>query len=308
MGGKIAFILIAIVVAGLVLYAYNANLGGQATNFFKSLSPAASTSTPVQTSSPGSQTGPSYTPPPQQTVIAPTPTSSINPANIPAGFTAAQLSPYFGQVRFGGVSPSYGSAYSGSYGQISLYANPPEQSSTIDVTGWEIKTNAGGEYVPQAVAAYDPSGLAPASDIRLKSGDSLTLYSSFAPVNLRLNACMAYFPDRAQFNPQLPNSCPYNDNSAAQNFTGACQNYIQSLGSCGTPNLSDPRIPQNDYNCISYLQHNFSYLSCFNAHRTDPNFLSNQVWVWMGASPLDLYHDRVLLLDRNNLLVDIYKY
>jgi hypothetical protein len=206
------------------------------------------------------------------------------------------------------VTPSYGSAYGGSYGQISFYANPPGASSTIDVTGWQIKTNTGGEYIPTAVAVYDPSGLAPATDIRLASGDSLTLYSSSAAINLRLNECMGYFPGRAGFKPQLPQSCPYSDNSAIQNFSGACQNYIQSLGNCGSPNFADPRIPQNDYNCLSYLQHNFSYLSCFNAHRTDPNFLSNQVWVWMGASPLDPYHDRALLLDRNGLLVDVYKY
>jgi hypothetical protein len=304
MGGRVAFIIFVIIVLGVALYVYNAGLIGKGAGFLKSLEPNLSTSTPAE-----------YVPqtvpvgvPPQQTTIAPSPSPSINPADIPAGFTTNQLSPYFHQVRFGGVSPSYGSVYGGSYGTITLYANPVVQSSTINVTGWQIKTNGGGEYIPQAIAVYDPSGLTPASDIQLKAGDQLSLYSSSAPENLRLNECMGYFPGRIQFNPQLPDNCPYTDQSVYQNFTGACQNYIQSLGNCGSPNLADPRIPQTDYNCINYLENNFTYLSCFNAHRTDPNFLSHQVWVWMGGSPLDQYHDRVLLLDRNGLLVDIYSY
>lgn len=305
MGGRIIFIFIVIIVLGVLLYIYNAGFVGQGFNFLKTIAPLYSTSTSYQSATSGSQSRL------QGTIIAQAPTSSpssINPADIPSGFTAAELSPYFHQVRFGGVSPSYGSIYSGSYGQISLYAYPAAQSSTIDVTGWQIRTNNGGEYIPQAVDVYDPLGLTPATDIQLKSGDVLNMYSSAAPTNLRLNECMGYFPDKAQFNPPLPQTCPYLDPSAIQNFSGACQNYIETLGSCGTPNLSDPRIPQNDYNCLTYLENNFSYRACFNAHRSDAHFLSNEVRVWTGASPLDLYHDRVLLLDRNGLLVDIYTY
>lgn len=215
-----------------------------------------------------------------------------------------QLSPYYGQVHLGNVY----AGYYGSYGQISLYTSLPYGTTTVDVTGWQIKTNRGGEYIPQAVAVYDPSGLAAPSDIRLKSGDTLNLYSTSAPVNLRLNKCIGYLPNQSQFVPSLPQNCPYLDRSEIQNFSGACQNYITSLGNCQLPNFNDFRIPQNDYSCLNYLNTHFNYYSCYNAHFADPDFLSNEVRVWMGSSPLDQSHDKVMLFDRNGLLVDLYSY
>ena len=57
-----------------------------------------------------------------------------------------------------------------------------------------------------------------------------------------------------------------------------------------------------------YLENNFTYKSCFEAHDGDANFLSNQVWVWTGSNVVDQYHDTVQLLDKNGLLVDLYTY
>jgi len=241
------------------------------------------------------------------TVISSAPTSSassVNPADIPAGFTAAQLSPYFHDVRFLGVSA--GSAYS--YGTITLALNAYDSSTTIDITGWQIKSRNGGEYIPQAIDVYDPSGLTPPSDIVMKNGDYVYLYSSSAPFNLRLNECIGYIAQVANFEPALPRDCPYVDYSQLQNFSGACQNYIESIGNCEAPNLNSPSVPRNDYSCVDYLNTHFTYRSCFQDHSADPNFLSNQVWVWMGSNVIDQYHDRVLLLDKNGLLVDEYTY
>ena len=67
-------------------------------------------------------------------------------------------------------------------------------------------------------------------------------------------------------------------------------------------------VPRTDYACHDYLENNFNYKSCFNAHVRDANFLSNQWWVWMGSSPLDQYHDTADLFDKNGLLVDEYSY
>jgi hypothetical protein len=123
-----------------------------------------------------------------------------------------------------------------------------------------------------------------------------------------LNECVGYIAHVADFVPALPLSCPYIDRSQIENFTGACQNYILSIGGCQQPNMASPQIPRTDYACQDYLENNFTYKSCFEAHDGDANFLSNQVWVWTGSNVVDQYHDNVELLDRNGLLVDIYKY
>ncbi len=228
---------------------------------------------------------------------------AIDPSQIPAGYTLAELSPYFHQIRLGSVSA--GTSYY--YGQITLYAylNSGEK---VDITGWQIKTNNSGEYIPQAINLYDPSGLTPASDIVVKSGDTVSLYSSSAPFNLRLNACVGYLAHVANFKPGLPESCPYIDRSALQNFTGACQNYIGSLSGCASPDLNNVPVPRTDYACYDYLQNHFNYKSCFTDHVGDANFLSNQVWVWTGSNVVDQYHDTVKLLDRQGRLVDLYSY
>ncbi|MGC9599635.1 MAG: hypothetical protein ABSE18_04590 [Minisyncoccia bacterium] len=297
---RVIFVVVAIFILGALVYVFSTSH----TNFklFPLLPPAPSSSYQAASSTQSYAVSN-----PASTTITATPTSSSYQGNVPAGFTADELSPYYGQVSFGGVSPAY-SYYDGSYGEISLDAYSNDQSSSIDVTGWEIKGNEGGEYIPQAVNIYDPLGLNPSTDIFLKSGDYLNLYSGSAPVNLRLNECVGYLPNQSQFNPALPENCPSIDQSEIQTFSGACQNYILSLGSCESPDFNSFSIPQNDSACLNYLNTHFNYLSCFNAHYSDSNFLSNEVRVWMGSSPIDQFHDRVELLDRNGLLVDLYTY
>jgi hypothetical protein len=195
-----------------------------------------------------------------------------------------------------------------SYGTIQLTDYDYNSTGTIDVTGWQIKALGGDEYIPQAVDLYDPTGLAPASDINMKTVDTVSIYSSSAPFNLRLNECIGYAAHVADFVPALPNICPYPDPSQIQQFSGACQEYIYSIGQCQTPNMSSGQAPQNDYACTNYLENNLNYRSCFDQHSSDPNFLSDQIWVWTGSSPVNPYHDTVALLDRNGLLVDLYTY
>ena len=232
--------------------------------------------------------------------------SSVDPAQIPAGFNTAQLSPYFHEVRFQSVSP--GTSYY--YGTITLvtYFSNQNATGTIDITGWQIKSKNSGEYIPQAIDLYDPLGLAAASDIRTKNGDTVYLYSTSAPFNLRINKCVGYIAKVANFQPGLPSNCPYVDQSAIANFTGACQNYINTLGGCQQPDMSSPQVPRTDYACQDYLENNFTYKSCFADHAGDPDFLSNQVWAWTGSNVVNQYHDVVDLFDKSGLLVDQYSY
>jgi len=315
MSSKIIFIIFLILAAGVLLYVVRSGIVSEGLQAL---------ATPFHTSG-----GSFFQPSPQggnansgfvesstdQTQISQTPTStpggpwmgvatsSITSSDIPQGFTVGQLSPFFHAVRLNGAS--YGSF--GSYGQIALSANNLPASATVDITNWQIKTRISGEYIPQAINLYDPSGLTSASDIILKNGDTAYLYSSTGPFNLRLNECIGYIGQQNHFNPPLPTNCPQLDRSQIQYFSGACQNYINSLGGCALPNLNKAPIPYNDYSCMNYLA-NISYKGCFDAHAHDVNFLSNQVLVWTGSNVVDQYHDIVELLDRQGLVVDVYSY
>lgn len=235
-----------------------------------------------------------------------TPTSpQISPSEIPSGFTLEDLSPFFHKVRMNGVSP--GGLYS--YSQVNLSAYGLSGGEAVDITGWLFKGNSGSQYIPQAVALYDPSGLSGEGDIVLKNGDMVSIYSTVSPIgrNLRLNKCIGYLENAAAFNPSLSRNCPYINRSSVGGFTGRCQDYIMSLsGSCRLP-ASNPPIAQDDYACRAFLD-TLNYNGCYSKHASEPDFLDREWRVWTGSKFLDDRHDRVRLLDRQGLLVDLYEY
>jgi hypothetical protein len=320
MGGKIVIVLFGVFVLGLIIYAVHVNLLGQLSSPFGSLSHGSLSDLFVSASSSlssGSATTTYIAPAPTPASLggagsvsngqtAESATSAIPASEIPSGFTLAGLSPYFKKITINSAWSGSGAAY----GEIAISSYDSDASDTVDITGWRIKTNQSGEYIPQAIALYDPSGLTNPSDIFLGPDQYVYLYSSSGSFNLRLNECIGYVGDSNKFTPALPANCPYVDPSAISklSFTGGCENYIYSLGSCQLPDLNSALVPQNDYACRDYLENNFNYKGCFDAHRGDANFLSNQWWVWMGSSPLDRYHDTIDLFDKNGLLVDQYTY
>ncbi len=244
---------------------------------------------------------PKLTPAPAPTSTAP----QISPQEIPQGFTLQQLSPYFRKVRL--TSLSVGGF--GLIGQVGFYTSLG-QSEQVDVTGWRVQGNRGALFVPKAVQVYDAAGLTPETDIVLKSGDSLSLYSggqSAVGKNLRMNKCLGYLPTANNFKPSISRSCPSIDRTELVNFSGQCQNYIQSLGSCTIPDFGDVRIPLPDYACRAFLE-KLNYRGCVERYGKDKDFLQSQVYGWIGAVPFDQYHDKIRLFDGKGLLVDTYDY
>jgi len=188
MGARIGIAIMVIVVLGVALYAYQSGtfslsgkgavtstatgagtstttgVGNSLFGFFQSLLPHNVSLTSTSTSP--SRTSPAPVPPAARvtsTISSPGASASttINPASIPAGFTASQISPYFHQIRFGSVS-------SQGISLTTFFSSRMPTSTTIDVTGWQIRSNLGGEYLPQAVNLYDPSGLAATTAARAR--------------------------------------------------------------------------------------------------------------------------------------------
>jgi len=329
MGAKAVIIIFMVVILGIGLYLFQSGLVGQAVSglSFLAKNSHGTSSAPISLYNPplslfgGSklQSAPpppaplqTFHPSPSPTSPSPTavryPTSSpISPSEIPKGYTLQDLSPYFHKVKIGSVTP--GSVYSS--GQISLYSSSYGQStSSIDVSGWVLQARQGSQIVPQAIDVFDPSGLTAETDIWLRGGDMVYIYTTKSVIgkNLRLNKCIGYIQNINHFVPALPTNCPYPDRSQISGFSGQCQNYILSLGSCRLPDINNAKIPANDYACQAYLNDNFNYKACFDTHQPDTDFLSHQIYTWSGARFLDQYHDTIVLFDRNHLVVDTYSY
>jgi len=185
--------------------------------------------------------------------------------------------------------------------------------SPINISGWSIKSNKGDLLeIPQAVNDYDPFGSTEPSDIILNSGDYLNLYSSKSPTakNLRLNKCTGYLNNIFTFDPTFPKSCFRIDRDEITSFTGACQSYILALRTCEEPSSTDINKFQDplDAGCRELLR-GLNYRGCYDHYYLDTNFLSKELRVWLDKDfSLDPQHDRLLLFDKEGLLVDEYTY
>ncbi len=213
---------------------------------------------------------------------------------MPAGSPSPRFSEYYGRIKLGTVNHT----------QLSLRA-VFTSGEKIDVTGWYLKANHGGWFVPQAVNIYEPNGLATPTDIFLGRGETLSMYSGVSPVgtNFRLNLCTGYLNNDRKFVPTLPRQCPGADTATLRNFSSQCQDYVPSaVSGCKVPK-SVPPVPYYDDGCRNYLK-NFTFQGCFNLYRSEPNFLSKEWRAWMGTTFVDARHDRVFLLDKNGFVVD----
>lgn len=228
---------------------------------------------------------------------------------LPQGMSPSQISPYYGQVKIGGVS-SYLGFSNQSYAQ--LYSYLPA-GVTVDITGWHIKGNRGDVSVPQAVNFYDYTGLAPDTDIILSGNSIVYMYGNVSAIarNLRLNKCTGFLNLTNTFNPPLPNSCPalYTRDQIV-GLSGYCQSYILSLGSCRSPSASfyNSLPADNQGNACRDFLNTLTPKSCYDNHRSDRDFLSNTWMLWINQNAFDPLHDQLTLYDTSGKIVDQYTY
>lgn len=228
----------------------------------------------------------------------------------PTGFLLSQLSPYYDKVRLENVTRSYDDYYS--QAQFTLRTDYALEN-TVDVTGWKIKGNRGAEVsVPRAIADYGIQGSPQVSDILLKKGEYLVVYSgkSANNQNFRLNKCIGYLNNSYTFSPALPNSCPSVDRTTMVSFSGKCQSFIYSLGTCREPSSNEKNqfTLSEDAGCGAFLN-SLNYGGCYSAYRYQLDFFSTEWRAWINQQfSFDKEHDRILLYDRSGLLVDEYTY
>jgi len=303
MANFIKVIFFLIIVAGIGIYL----LSNQPEIFQgvpqeKILSPAPKYVAP---SAPASVSPPSVISP-ETPIIIPT----IPDYLIPSGFTRSQLSPYFGKIK---ISAQYNSSYNPSGFKVYSGLSNDEK---VNITGWRIKTNHGEIIIPQAINVYEPSGLTPPQDIVLSANNYVNIYLSVNPINknFRLNKCMGYLQNDYVFSPPLPQNCPAPSHSDISYLSGECQSYIRSLWGCMVPDEDSDSFyasvggsSREEVECRAFLD-TINQNGCFQKHRWDGDFLSNEWRVWIRQHILDSQHDRVLLFDKQGLLVDEYIY
>lgn len=309
---KTILFFIVITAVGFIGYSAMKKSGSQTPSNPKATSTIQKVIQPASTSKPSISQSPTTLKAPKTPSYLP----NITDTQIPKNFTRQQLSPYFGEIKIS--SASYSSSAS-SPSQIRINSAFQNQAKdkldkSINISGWKLQTNRQMSIIPKAINVYDPSGLTNETDIFFGANNFLNIYSNSSVINknFRLNKCIGYLENSITFNPSLNSSCPpiYQNRSEIANFAGYCQTYIMSIGSCKLPSVDyyNSLPGTNEGNaCRDYLNP-ISYGNCFQKHRSDSDFLSNEFKAWINQNILDPQHDRILLFDTSELLVDEYFY
>lgn len=259
-----------------------------------------STSSPVSPTTPTSGSGAATPSRPAGPVVSAPAARTPTP---PQGFTEADLSPHFEKAQISWVRPPNPA---GIGAEFTLRVGN-DAGSPIDVTGWYVRSNRGSVLIRGATTRAGPANH-PA--IVIRPGTSAVFYAAWGSFvkNLELNTCTGYLNDIYTLSPAVPNDCPRPPRSELINFSGACQNFINSLSSCKVPEPNDLNRFTTEAACRAFLN-TFSYQECVERYRGLSNFNSYGWRVWLGTEfVFDLLHDRLLLFDAAGKLVDEYIY
>ncbi len=233
---------------------------------------------------------------------------SSTPKDIPAGYSARDLSGQFRRVRISSVRRYQGNAAATNADTVVLAENIGSGDSPVNITGWRVQANQGAYVIQRAAKVYRTAG-SQLTNVTLANGQSANIYSGASAVraNFMGNSCMGYLSTQYDFVPKLSGTCVRPAKSEIATFSGACQDYILKLKTCQAGDPYDSRIPESDAACRSFVA-NLNYDGCVKTRQNDARFFTN-VWnIWSGNRFLDPLHDRVLLLDANGKLVDWYLY
>ncbi|MFA5172808.1 MAG: hypothetical protein WC435_00165 [Candidatus Paceibacterota bacterium] len=229
--------------------------------------------------------------------------------NLPEGFTSEDVSEYYERASISASPISETSDPLKNPSTIRVSVNP-QNGEKINVTGWKIQGNKGALFIPRGTDYFVPTSGGTESDIIISKATTISIYSSLSPikVNFRTNRCIGYVSDMYSFKPSLGGSC-YSIPSKDFNYlSGVCQDFVNlANGRCRNPYSDKPEANYLSDDCKAVLNR-MNYTSCYNEHREDSDFLLSEFKIWTGMNILDSRHDRLLLYDKNNKLVDEYLY
>jgi hypothetical protein len=229
-------------------------------------------------------------------------------------------SPYAGKVAVSGLtSVNYEDP---NQETMTLYTNLGENEE-VDITGWYFRSEYTGNQAVIGGAVMLPfPNKGRESDVVLKQGDKVYISKGYSPIGIsfRANKCTGYFNEDRAFYPSLELDCPdpseekipqFSNNEESQD---ACLDAIQGVPNCSTRGSSYTRtLPDTVPSaCKKYIENNINYDTCVARHYSDKDFAGNTYYLYF-KSFAHLWRnydkkDKIVLYDRNNLIVDTITY
>ena len=182
----------------------------------------------------------------------------------------------------------------------------------INLVGWTIKTKENEFKLPQANEYLDLNNLGNSSVIKLQPNDTAIIGNKNSPLttSFKINKCTGYLTYNYNFIPPINKACPLAKNYNISNLSRQCQEYINRLSSCETPNpgANNPGVA-NDSACVAFLN-KLNYGSCYLEYKNNLDFLSKEWRVYLNSSfpMIKSSYEEIRLYDGEQKLVNIYKY
>ena len=192
---------------------------------------------------------------------------------------------------------------------IVLYANQTN-AAPIAVSGWQLRSARTGRTAPIGGGVETALTGQPASPsvIMLAPGQSAVISTGRSPVGLsfRENKCTGYLSQFQIFTPALAQRCPVPQTELQKQAGLAsdqqCLFAAGSIAPCRS--VVQPPGAVSDA-CGMFLQQNFTYNGCVQAHRNDPDFGGGQWRIFLGQST-ELWNnagDKIDVLDMQGKVV-----
>lgn len=219
------------------------------------------------------------------------------------------ISPYFGKIKIYSAQKATGSQPS----LITLNTSLQE-NERINITGWKLESKKGIITIPFGIENYEHYySLVPLEDIFIKRGDTVYLSSAKNPLgqdrNFRPNKCFGWLEVYYDFPVSVPATCPKPEKEDYSHLDVCCRELINKTSGCKMPNYSADIKTAIDQECVSYILQNFNYLSCYNSHFRDEDFIKNNWHIYLNRDILAVDQcDTLYLRDQNGLVVDFDDY
>ncbi len=189
--------------------------------------------------------------------------------------------------------------------------------SGINISGWKIVSTESGRVasIKKGLERMYPEALNNTElDIILRPGDSVYLSTGRSPQghSFRENKCTGYYEQFFDYSPSLSMNCPRLSQeklpARPNQLKDNCLDYIRSFPQCQLPQQNIPEKYAGD--CQSFVESHVGYAKCFDLHKNDADFLTNEWRVFLGYDE-DIWksqRETIQLLDAQGRVVDQYKY
>ena len=248
-----------------------------------------------------------------------------------SGVPSSSKSAFAGTISLGGGNASY--SYQPFQEYVTLRNNGSE---SVNITGWTLTNGKGtrpiqtiensyvypvadSAVIGQGTEFLDPSGnfavgpivLAPGDNAIVTTGRPFVQYPFSITTNFRENICDGYLKNYP-FMPSLEQDCPYPANDPAINtVTSECYDYMQSLGRCEDPYVSDKtRFDMETTPCQNFMTARLNYPACVAMHKNDASFSVGEWRIFLGKQQEMWASERetITLYDTRGLIVDQISY